>query len=77
MASGGGGVIFVGRLLTRDEKRDRGLMQDGVWWWECDFCGETADQVGKKGWRAQQLDEIKRETGGWALSFLIRTSSRW
>ena len=68
MAAGGGGVIWVGQPLTKWEK-DRGLRQDGGWWWECDLGGTTADPCGKKGWRAQQLDEIKRETVGLAWSF--------
>ena len=42
MAADGGSVIWGGRPLTSGWKKDRGLIQDGVGWWECVLGWETA-----------------------------------
>jgi len=47
MAAGGGSVFWGGRPLTRDGKKDRGLIQDGGGWWECVLGWETAGRNGE------------------------------
>ena len=42
MAAGGGSMVWDGRPLTSGWKKDRGLIQDGGWWWECVLGWETA-----------------------------------
>jgi len=62
MAAAGGSVIWGGATADPHGKKDRGLIQDGGCWWECDLGWKTADPHGKKD-RGRSETEKKRLVG--------------